>query len=166
MDKGQGGLLDWSYDDAIQSLTLAFDLNASAGARVKARMLADLATAYFERAEAEHRAIDYSMAAERLGQAIQYDGAFAEAYFNRALVYEKIPLYPAAVADWKRYLSLDSHGAWAKEARERLAELERKMKAASPDGGRLDDLAEVQLEQAMTAGLASGSLNELGRENE
>ena len=159
--KGRAGLLEWSYDDAIRSLNLALDLNASAGARVKAQILVDLATAYFQRAEAENRAIDYNMAAERLGQAIQYDGSLAEAFFNRALVYEKIPLYPAAVADWKRYLSLDSHGAWADEARQRLAELERKIRAANSDGGRLDDLAEIQLEQAMIAGLASASLNEL-----
>jgi hypothetical protein len=137
------------------------DSDASANGRIKAKVLVDLATAFFQRAEAENRAIDYNMAAEKLGQAIQYDPSLAVAFFNRALVYEKIPLYPAAVADWKRYLSLDSHGAWAAEARGRLAELERKMKAASPGGGRLDDLAEFQLDQAMMAGLASGSLNAL-----
>jgi CHAT domain-containing protein/tetratricopeptide (TPR) repeat protein len=159
--KGRADLLDWSYDDAIRNLSLALDLHASANAPVKAKILVDLATAYFQRGEVENRAIDYNMAADKLGQAIQYDGALAVAFFNRALVYEKIPLYPAAIADWKRYLTLDSHGEWAMEARRRLADLERKMKAANPDGGRLDDLAEVQLEQAMIAGLASGSLNEL-----
>ncbi len=138
-------MLDWSYADAIRSLSLALDLDASANARVKAGILVDLATAYFERAEAENRAIDYSMAADKLGQAIQYDGALTEAFFNRALVYEKIPLYPAAVADWKRYLALDPRGAWADEARQRLARLEAKIKAANPDGGRLSDLVEVPI---------------------
>src|SRR5215469_8743408 len=160
--KGRADLLDWSYDDAIRTLSLALDLDASAGARMKAGILVDLATAYFQRAEVEeHRAIDYNMAAEKLGQAIQYDSSLAVAFFNRALVYEKLLLYPAAVADWKRYLSLDSHGPWADEARRQLTELERKMKAASPDGGRLSDLSEFQLEQAMMAGLASGPLDAL-----
>jgi hypothetical protein len=159
--KGRAGLLEWSYDDAIQSLSLALDLYASASPRVRAEILVDLGTAYFERAQVENRAIDYNMAADKLGQAIQYDPSLAEAFFNRALVYEKIPLYPAAVADWKRYLALDSRGSWADEARRRFGELERKMRAANPDGGRLDDLAEFQLDQAMTAGLASDSLNEL-----
>jgi CHAT domain-containing protein len=160
--RGRADLLDWNYDDAIRTLTLALDLDASAAARVKAEILVDLATAYFQRAEVEeHRAIDYNMAADKLGQAIQYGSSLAVAFFNRALVYEKLFLYPAAAADWKRYLSLDSHGPWADEARRRLAELERKMKAASPDGGRLSDLSEYQLEQAMMSGLASGSLNAL-----
>jgi CHAT domain-containing protein len=160
--KGRADLLDWSYDDAIRTLSLALDLDATAGARVKAGILVDLATAYFQRAEVEeHRAIDYNMAAEKLGQAIQYDGALAVAFFNRALVYERLFLYPAAIADWKRYLSLDPHGPWADEARARLAELGRKMKAANPEGGRLSDLSEFQLEQAMMSGLASGSLNAL-----
>jgi tetratricopeptide (TPR) repeat protein len=156
--KGRADLLDWSYEDAIRTLSLALDLYASAGARVKAEILVDLATAYFQRAEIEKRAIDYNMAADKLGQAVQYDPSFAVAFFNRALVYEKIPLYPAAASDWRRYLTLDSRGPWADEARRRLAELERKMKAANPDGGRLNDLPEIQLEQAMTAGLESGSL--------
>jgi CHAT domain-containing protein len=159
--KGRADLLDWSYEDAIRTLNLASDLDAAAGARVKAEILVDLASAYFQRAEEEHRAIDYSMAADKLGQAIQYDHSLAIAFFNRALVYERIPLYPAAEADWKRYLALDSRGRWADEARLRLAALERKMKAASPDGGGLDDLAEVQLDRAMMAGLDSGSLNAL-----
>ena len=160
--KGRADLLDWSYDDAIRTLSLALDLDASAGARMKAGILIDLATAYFQRAEVEeHRAIDYNMAAEKLGQAIQYDSSLAVAFFNRALVYEKLFLYPAAIADWTRYLSLDSHGPWADEARRQLTALQRKMKAASPDGGRLSDLSEFQLEQAMMAGLASGSLNAL-----
>jgi tetratricopeptide (TPR) repeat protein len=160
--RGRADLLDWSYDDAIRTLSFVLDLDASAGARVKAEILVDLATAYFQRAEVEkHRAIDYNMAAEKLGQAIQYDPSFAVAFFNRALVYEKVPLYPAAAADWKLYLSLDSRGPWADEARRRLAELERKMKAANPDGGRLNDLSEFQLEQAMMTGLTSPSLNAL-----
>jgi tetratricopeptide (TPR) repeat protein len=160
--KGRADVLDWSYDDAIRTLSLAFDLDASAGGRVKAEILIDLATAYFQRAEVEkNRAIDYNMAAEKLGQAIQYDPSLAVAFFNRALVYEKLLLYPAAIGDWNHYLSLDSHGSWADEARGRLAELERKMKAASPEGDRLNDLAEFQLDQAMAAGLASGSLNAL-----
>src|SRR6201999_2591503 len=64
-------------------------------------------------------------------------------------------------ADWKRYLTLDSRGLWADEARRRMAELERKVQAANPDGGRLEDLAEFQLEQAMMTGLTSGPVNEL-----
>jgi tetratricopeptide (TPR) repeat protein len=158
--QGRADLLEWNYDDAIQTLRLARDLN-SGDPREKALILVDLATAYYERAEAMNRAIDFSMAAELLGQAVQADPSLAAAYFNRALVYEKLFLYINAVSDWKRYLQMDARGAWADEARRRLDELQRKMQVIAPRTGRTSGLVETQLEEAMASGLTQRSLPQL-----
>lgn len=151
--KGRAALLEHRFEEAREALELARDLNASKEPRLRAEILADLATAYFERAEAPGRAIDYSMAIEDLGQALQIDPQFAMAYFNRALVFEKSAAYPEAISDWKRYLELDRSGPWADEARRHLAKLEEKMKAAEPQSGHLADLAELNMDRLMGAKL-------------
>jgi hypothetical protein len=49
------------------------------------------------------------------------------ALFNRALVYEKLFQFRDAAEDWRNYLSLDSHEPWAKEARQHLDAVQRKI---------------------------------------
>ena len=101
------------------------------------------------------------MAAELLGQVVQTDPAFPLAYFNRALVYEKLFLYTNAKSDWEHYLKLDAKGPWAEEAREHLADIERKIHAANPATGQLAQLAEVAMEAVMRSGLTSRQTNPL-----
>ena len=153
--RGRAQLLEWQYDESIRSLRSAMDLSgANSGSRY-AEMLVDLATAYYERAQAGERPIDYSSAIEYLSKAIQLYPSLPVAYFNRAIVFEKKFDYFHAIEDWKRYLALDPHGTWSEEARARLAELEHKMGASRRDDpNRLNDLTEYRLETAMRSGMA------------
>ena len=93
-------------------------------------LLADLGMAYALRAESGNRAIDYARANENLSRALKLQPQMREATFNRALVYERLYLYDEAIREWQRYLTLDSSGAWADEARRRLAEIESKKNSA------------------------------------
>jgi hypothetical protein len=122
--RGVSEILERRYGDAIKSLRLALDLTA-ARTKAAAAINLDLATAYYGRAETEQRAIDYSAALNALGQAIQIN-PMPEAYFNRAVINEKLHYNEPALADWKRYLELDPSGAWAKEAQERRDALVKK----------------------------------------
>jgi hypothetical protein len=150
--RGVSEILERRYGDAIESLRLALDLTAGR-TKAAAAIELDLATAYYGRAETERRVIDYSAALNALGQAIQINPT-PEAYFNRALINEKLHDYEPALADWKRYLELDPFGAWAKEAQERRDALVKKTGATRMDDPhRLDDLPQIELERAMAAGL-------------
>ena len=97
-------------------------------------LLADLGMAYALRAESGNRAIDYARANESLSRALKLQPQMREATFNRALVYERLYLYDEAIREWQRYLTLDSKGAWADEARRRLAEIESKKKPPAETG--------------------------------
>jgi tetratricopeptide (TPR) repeat protein len=128
--EGRTEILEWQYAGAIETLKKARDL-VPAGSGEAPEILVDLATAYYQRAEATNRPIDYSMASDLLGKAIQKNPRFAIAYFNRAIVYEKQHLYDPAIQDWQDYLKFDSNSDWATEARRRLANLRDKMKRAN-----------------------------------
>ena len=164
-------LLEWQYDDAIRNLRAAMDLSGANSGDQYAEILVDLGTAYFERAQASGRPIDYSSAVEYLSKAIQISPNFAEAYFNRAIVLEKKFDYFQAAEDWKKYLALDPQGTWSQEARARLAELEVKMDASRhSDPKQLNKLVEYRLEAAMRTGFtdrdgASALAKELSAEN-
>jgi hypothetical protein len=122
--RGRAELLEWRYEEAIKDLRRALDLGPDASARSQAETLTDLATGYFERAERGDRTDDYARAADLLSQAIRTDGSFALAFFNRAIVYERMLQYPSAIEDWKRYLKFDPHGLWSDEAARRLKSLQ------------------------------------------
>jgi len=91
-----------------------------------AGLMADLGMAYALRGEAQNRAADYTLALEYLGRALQSRPDFAEAIFNRALVYERMSLWDEAAREWRRYLDLDKAGAWREEALLRLRDLDAK----------------------------------------
>jgi len=127
--KARIDLLEWQYESAIQELRRALALEPDS-----AVLLIDLASAHFERAEAESKAIDYGIAIEMLGKAMARN-ADAAALFNRAIVYERMGLVHQAIADWQQYLARYGREAWAAEARERLdALLKKKPTATTPSG--------------------------------
>jgi CHAT domain-containing protein len=90
-----------------------------------ARLLADLGALYYERSrkEIKEEFVLLHKSAEHLSNAAEIDPRLAEAWFNRALCYERMNLFLQAESDWKQYLTLDSDSAWAEEAREHLNEL-------------------------------------------
>lgn len=159
--KGRAALLEWRYDEAIPALQAAAD-SARPNSPDRAAILVDLASAYFERAQKDNRAIDDSKAVELLGQAIQTNPQMAMAYFNRAIVEKYLFLYETAVRDWEEYLKLDSTGGWADEARRRLADLKRDMAVAQPDNlQRLAGLDEDRLDRAMQQGFSGTDADSL-----
>jgi CHAT domain-containing protein len=90
-----------------------------------ARLLADLGALYYERSLREgNESHDLlGKAIEHGSKAIEADPRLPEAWFNRALCYERLNLFQQAEGDWKQYLTLDGDSAWAEEAREHLDKL-------------------------------------------
>jgi CHAT domain-containing protein/tetratricopeptide (TPR) repeat protein len=121
--KARADLLDGNYESAIQSLQRALETRPDSP-----QLLTDMASAYFERAEATDRPIDYGNAIESLGKALARSPDDPVSLFNRALISERIFLYTQAVDDWEHYLRIDPSGEWADDARRRLAALQEKLK--------------------------------------
>ena len=121
--KARADLLDNNYEPAIQSLERALQIQPDSPS-----MLTDLASAYFQRAKATDRPIDYGSAVEFLGKALAKSPDDPVALFNRAIACEHAFLYTEAIDDWEHYLRVDPNGPWADEARQRMAALRDKVK--------------------------------------
>lgn len=122
--RGRAELMDWKYAAAIETLKHARDLDPNS-----LSLKIDLASAYFERAEDTEdtkRSVDYQMAIELLGQVLAKTPDDPAALFNRAIVYDRVPLYHQAIEDWEHYLRVDHQGSWTGEARQRLEETRKK----------------------------------------
>lgn len=126
--KARVDLLDGNYESAIQSLQRALEAQPNSTS-----LLIDLASAYFQRAEATDHAIDYGSAIDCLGKALAKAPDDPVALFNRAIVSERVFLYHQAVDDWQHYLRIDPTGAWSEEARKRLSALEDKLRKHEND---------------------------------
>jgi CHAT domain-containing protein/tetratricopeptide (TPR) repeat protein len=113
--KGRSELLEWQYADAILSFERALEVKPDSP-----DLLRDLATAHFERAEAEQRPIDYGSAIEELSKALAKRPNDPVCLFNRAIIYERMFLYENAMKDWESYLTIDPGGSWSAEARAHL----------------------------------------------
>jgi tetratricopeptide (TPR) repeat protein len=124
-----------------------------------ARLLVDLGALYYERSRKEVKEEGYELlnkAAEHFSIAVEIDTRLAEAWFNRALCYERMNLSLQAESDWKQYLTLDNDSAWAEEAREHLNELHERV-------NRLEKLEQnIQAEfRAAEAANDEGKMREL-----
>jgi CHAT domain-containing protein len=119
-------MLEWNYEKAIQELDDALMLKPN-----DPGLLTDKATALFQRAEkiGPEAQIDYGQAVEDLSQVLKKSTDDSVALFNRAILYEKLHLPNAAIADWQHYLRVDPEGAWSKEAHERIEQLKKVVKA-------------------------------------
>jgi CHAT domain-containing protein/tetratricopeptide (TPR) repeat protein len=120
--KARADLLEFHYDPAIQILQRALDLQPDSP-----ELLIDLASAHYQRAEANDRPVDYGKAIEYLGRALAATPDDPVALFNRAITEEKLHLYDPAINDWQHYLRIDPTGPWAEEARQRLADVQKKL---------------------------------------
>jgi CHAT domain-containing protein len=120
---GRVFMLHGDLDPAEQQFLLALNERPR-----DARLLADLGALYYERTrkkENEDREL-LEKAAERLSNAVETDPKLSEAWFNRALCYERMNLFLQAESDWQQYLTLDGNSGWAEEAREHLSELRKR----------------------------------------
>jgi len=129
--KARADLLDGNYESAIKSLQRALEARPDLST-----LLTDMASAYFERAEATDRVIDYGSAVEALGKALAKSPDDPVALFNRALICERIFLYTQAVNDWEHYLRVDPTGEWAASARQHLEALRNKLKEHQTSSSR------------------------------
>src|SRR6185369_11924016 len=148
--QGRAALLLWDFDSAIRSFQMAADLGADS-----AEFLVDFATAYFERAEQNRVALDYAMALEKLGQALQKSPNYPPALFNRAIIHSKLYQYDPAIADFEEYIRRERDEQWRKEASQRLSELRnRRARVFDPSHNAPAEMAaELGLETAMTGAL-------------
>ena len=125
--RARAEMMGWDPETAIGTLQRALDRTPD-----NPDLLADLGMAYALRAEAQSRDVDYGYAIEYLGRSLKAKPNAPEVIFNRAVVYERMYLYDQAEQEWRRYLELDSAGAWHDEAQRRLRELDVKKKSGRP----------------------------------
>lgn len=122
--RARAALLEWGYDSALQDLNEALTIKPN-----DPSLLLDKATALYERAaKREADSGDYREAANPLNKVLEINPDNSVALFNRALVYEKLLLYPEAIEDWEHFLRLEPRGLWAEEADKRLNELKKKVR--------------------------------------
>ncbi len=118
--RGRAELLERDYSSAIASFQKALEFEPNSYVT-----LTDLASAFFERAEARNSQPDYNLAIESLNRALNIKPDDPVALFNRAVAQERLHHYDPAIEDWRHYLRVDRTSAWVQEARQRLAEVER-----------------------------------------
>jgi CHAT domain-containing protein len=115
-----------------------------------AGLLADLGALYYERSLREggegHDLLE--KAVEHTSKAIEADPKLPEAWFNRALCYERMHLFLQAESDWKQYLTFDVDSSWAEEAREHLNKLRERATRLE----KLEQTAQTEFQAAETAG--------------
>jgi len=116
------------FDKAESQMKLALE-----GLSTDPKILTDIAALYYERSKYadSNSELLLTKAIEYYRQAISIDPRQAEAWFNRALCYEHLAIYTKAKEDWKQYLKIDPDSEWAKEAKERLKNLETKAQQLS-----------------------------------
>jgi hypothetical protein len=122
--QARADLFEFHADQAIDLLRQA------ASARSEdASLNIDLAAAFYERAGTQSdraaRAADYERALQSLNSVLSKNPSDVAALFNRALIYQQQKKYSEAIADWQRYLHIDSSGQWAEAAKQQLEAAQR-----------------------------------------
>ena len=84
----------------------------------------DLAVAFAQKGLSEGRPQDLETAEATLNRVLALRPENPAACFNRALIREDRQEWELAKQDWQRYLRLDPHGGWAREAQEHLERMQ------------------------------------------
>src|SRR6266511_3249338 len=119
----------FAHQQYVEARSPADPTGANERARVTLLSKLDQEALTYQRAATRHNLGRLFMlhgdleAAELLSNAVETDPNLPEAWFNRALCYERMNLFLQAESDWKQYLTFDGNSAWAEEAREHLNEL-------------------------------------------
>lgn len=95
-----------------------------------ARLLTDLAAAYYQRGVANNDPESTLSAIDAATRATQLDPKFEVAAFNRALAIERVHAPDRAIAAWKDYLRLDDAEGWRAEARAHVGALDQLRKVS------------------------------------
>jgi len=128
-------LTDKEFDKALEQFNKALALdsnNAQIHADLGAAML-EKGKVEIERGQADKNTLesgkgteDLAASLESLNKALQLNPNLLEALFNRAMVYQTMPLREKAIEAWHKYLEGDSTSLWAGEARQYLKLLEER----------------------------------------
>jgi tetratricopeptide (TPR) repeat protein len=121
--RGRAELLDRDFDTAIADLQRAVALLPDSPVP-----MTDLASALYERAEANTSQADYSAAIELLNRVLRRTPDDPVSLFNRAIIHQRMHSYDNSIADWQHYLRVDPRSPWTDEARQRLADVEQAKK--------------------------------------
>ena len=133
-DRSPGTLHAWGVaqvlvgrlDEGIRTLTRVQADHAQVAAYAN-----DLGVAHMTRALASDRADDLPRALDLVEQAIEIDPRFAEAWFNKAMLLQRLRVRQQAIDAWGSYLELDPGGAWSAYAKQ-----QRDALVAQPPQGR------------------------------
>jgi len=129
---GRSGSHDgaWARAEAEEQIALGHPANAIAILASSNSPLADLdrAMAYFVQGEQTHDSRSYYDSRDALDRVLQKDPNNTVAMFNRAIIYERLQLYPEAAAEWKLFLETEKDLAWRDEAGQRLELVEESLR--------------------------------------
>ena len=131
--QARADLLDERYDSAIDAL----DRLLAAGP-VTPSLLADDASAYFERGSATGSENDRATALDYLRRADELAPDDPVVLFNEALVMEDRGQVINAVETWNRYLKFERDPRWQEEGRKRLKTLEDKLDKIKTHQSRME----------------------------
>ena len=148
--KAETDLLNWNYQPALDTLNHAARLQPNSFA-----LQVDLATAYFERGEATASPADYEAGLQALDDAVRLDPGNPAAWFNRAIIDERLYFYDRAVADWEQFLKLEKDQGWIDEARQRLQEIRSRLKQRGSKRSP-DSLTPVQFQKEIATNRPQG----------
>ncbi|MDE3188585.1 MAG: CHAT domain-containing protein, partial [Acidobacteriota bacterium] len=145
--KARAYLLDEEYDASIDIL----DRLLAAGP-VTPSLLADAASAYFQRGLATSSENDRATALDYLRRADEMAPDNPVVLFNEALVMEDRGQVMNAVETWNRYLNFERNPQWLEEGRRRLKALEDKLNQLKSHQSRMEQhLATPQAMLALAA---------------
>jgi tetratricopeptide (TPR) repeat protein len=121
----------WSRAEAEKEIALGHPANAIAILASSSSTSADLdrAMAYFVQGEQTHDSRPYYDSRDALDRVLQRDPNNTAAMFNRAIIYERLQLYPEAAEEWNLFLKIEKDPAWLREARERLQKVEEMLRS-------------------------------------
>lgn len=105
-------------------------MNAVTRLQLATQLAPDDARAWCDLGAAQHAAalkLDrpslFAQALASTEHALRIDATMPEARFNRAVILERMGLTDVARDAWREYLAVDSHSAWAEEAKQHVAAL-------------------------------------------
>jgi tetratricopeptide (TPR) repeat protein len=160
--EARADVLEEKFDPAIDIL----DRLLAAGP-VTPGLLADDATAYFQRGIAANSENDRATALDDLRRADELAPGDPVVLFNEAVVMEDRGQVMNAVETWNRYLRFERDPRWLAEGRRRLDTLEQKLNQLKTHSSRMEQhLSTPQAMRDLSAGLDSGRADLAGLDEE
>jgi CHAT domain-containing protein/cytochrome c-type biogenesis protein CcmH/NrfG len=120
--EGRAELLQGDYGSSVSTLEEAYRLAPQAD-----DVEIDLASALFQRSSKPGFEEDLPRCVNLIRDVVTRSPLNATAWFNLAIVSERMHLFAEARLAWIEYLKIDPHSAWSQEARARKEKLEKEI---------------------------------------